>query len=53
MAEDLVKNIYVSGFTKWSKIGIRVHLLNKNIRELVSYLIIEGDSNSLHVLNMI
>ncbi len=53
MAKDLVHNIDVSGFTKWSKPGIRAQLLNKKTLELVSDFVVEGDSNSVHVLNAV
>jgi len=53
MAKDLVNNIDVNGFTKWSKPGIRAQLLNKKTLELVSDFVVEGDSNSVHVLNAV
>ncbi|MCB9211140.1 MAG: L-2-hydroxyglutarate oxidase [Ignavibacteriales bacterium] len=53
MAKDLVKNIDVNGFTKWSKPGIRAQLLNKKTLKLVSDFVVEGDSNSVHVLNAV
>jgi L-2-hydroxyglutarate oxidase LhgO len=52
-ATALVEDINKSGFTEWSKPGIRAQLLNKKTKELVQDFVVEGDSNSIHVLNAV
>jgi (S)-2-hydroxyglutarate dehydrogenase len=53
MAIDLVHSIDVSEFTEWSRPGIRAQLLNIQTNELVQDFVIEGDENSIHILNAV
>ena len=43
----------LSGFSKWTRPGIRAQLINKKNSELEMDFVIEGDSNSIHLLNTI
>jgi (S)-2-hydroxyglutarate dehydrogenase len=52
-ATKLVHSIDKSGFTDWSKPGIRAQLLNVNTLELVQDFIVEGDASTIHVLNAV
>lgn len=52
-ATALVKEINKKGFTEWTKPGIRAQLLNKKTKELVQDFVVEGDKNSIHVLNAV
>lgn len=49
----MVKNLDASKFSEWGKPGIRAQLLNKKTLSLVQDFAIEGDNNSLHVLNAV
>jgi L-2-hydroxyglutarate oxidase LhgO len=49
----MVKNIDRKGFREWSKPGIRAQLLDVRSKELVMDFVVEGDSNSIHVLNAV
>jgi L-2-hydroxyglutarate oxidase LhgO len=53
LAAKLVHNIDKSGFTEWSRPGIRAQLLNRKTLELVQDFIVEGDDTSVHVLNAV
>jgi (S)-2-hydroxyglutarate dehydrogenase len=53
LATGLVQHIDESGFTEWSKPGIRAQLLNKRTLELVMDFVVEGDNDSIHVLNAV
>jgi (S)-2-hydroxyglutarate dehydrogenase len=53
LAAGLVHNIDKSGFTEWSKPGIRAQLLNMKTLELVQDFVVEGDGNTVHVLNAV
>jgi L-2-hydroxyglutarate oxidase LhgO len=53
LARSLVRNIDVKGFTEWGKPGIRAQLLNKQTRELIMDFVVEGDKDSIHVLNAV
>jgi L-2-hydroxyglutarate oxidase LhgO len=53
LAQDLVKHIDVKGFNEWGKPGIRAQLLNKETKELVMDFVVEGDQDSIHVLNAV
>lgn len=53
MALDLVKKLDVKGFDEWGKPGIRAQLLNVKTNELVMDFVVEGDENSIHVLNAV
>ncbi len=41
------------GFDEWGKPGIRAQLLNIHTRELVMDFVVEGDKDSIHVLNSV
>lgn len=53
LAENLVKKLDVKGFDEWGKPGIRAQLLNKQTKELVMDFVVEGDNNTIHVLNAV
>jgi L-2-hydroxyglutarate oxidase LhgO len=53
LAASMVKNLDAAGFTDWGRLGIRAQLLDVTTDELVMDFIIEGDSNSVHVLNAV
>lgn len=53
LAQELVKSIDVKGFTEWGRPGIRAQLLNKTTRELIMDFVVEGDQDSIHVLNAV
>lgn len=49
----MVKNIDSKGFGEFTKPGIRAQLLNKETLELVQDFVIEGDRQSIHILNAV
>ena len=53
LAKYLVKEMDVKGFNKWGVPGIRAQLLDKNTKELVMDFVVEGDNDSVHVLNAV
>ncbi len=53
LAEELVHKIDSRGFDTWSKPGIRAQLLNTETFELVQDFVVEGDTDSVHVLNAV
>jgi L-2-hydroxyglutarate oxidase LhgO len=53
MATKLVHKIDKSGFTEWSKPGIRAQLMNMKTMELVMDFVVEGDTETIHVLNAV
>jgi L-2-hydroxyglutarate oxidase LhgO len=53
LATKMVKKIDDKGFTAWSKPGIRAQLLNVKTNELVMDFVIEGDKDSIHILNAV
>ena len=52
-AKALVKNLDPSRFTKWGRPGIRAQLLDTTNRRLVSDFRVEGDRESIHILNAV
>ena len=52
-ARDLVKTLDPSRFTRWGKPGIRAQLLDTRTRKLVSDFHVEGDQDSVHILNAV
>lgn len=50
---SLVKKIDPSRFTRWGKPGIRAQLLNTRTRTLVQDFRVEGDQESIHILNAV
>ena len=53
LATKMVKEIDKEGFNQWSKPGIRAQLLDINRLELLDDFVIEGDKNSIHILNAV
>jgi len=53
LATKMVKNIDTEGFTEWSKPGIRAQLLNTKTLELLQDFVVEGDEDTIHVLNAV
>lgn len=50
---SMAKNIDRKGFGQFARPGIRAQLLNKKTLELVSDFVLEGDEQSMHVLNAV
>ena len=53
LAINMVKKIDKNGFNEWSKPGIRAQLLDINSLELLQDFVVEGDNNSIHILNAV
>ncbi len=53
LAASMVRHLDRKGFTEWGRPGIRAQLLDVTTDELVMDFIIEGDSDSVHVLNAV
>lgn len=53
LATKMVHRIDPAGFNQWSRPGIRAQLLNKRTKELVQDFVVEGDKNSIHLLNAV
>ena len=53
LAKDMVKSMDVKGFDAWGKPGIRAQLLNVKTKELVMDFVVEGDKDTIHVLNAV
>ena len=53
LADKMVKQIDLAGFSQWSRPGIRAQLLNKRTRELVQDFVVEGNRQSVHILNAV
>jgi L-2-hydroxyglutarate oxidase LhgO len=53
LAASMVRQLDAAGFTEWGKPGIRAQLLDVSTDELVMDFIIEGDKDSVHVLNAV
>ncbi|WP_321516441.1 L-2-hydroxyglutarate oxidase [Marinifilum fragile] len=53
LAKHLSHNCDPTSFDTWSKPGIRAQLLNTRTLKLEMDFIVEGDSNSLHILNAV
>lgn len=53
LATKMVKDIDSEGFTQWSKPGIRAQLLNTKTLELLQDFVVEGDEDTIHVLNAV
>jgi L-2-hydroxyglutarate oxidase LhgO len=53
LASSLVKDVKISNFINWGKPGIRAQLLNIKENTLEMDFIIEGDHQSIHVLNAV
>lgn len=53
LAQSMVKEIDVNGFTEYTKPGIRAQLLDKRTLKLLQDFVIEGDHKSIHILNAV
>lgn len=53
LASELVEDVDISKNVKWGPPGIRAQLVDIKKKKLVSDFVIEGDENSLHVLNAV
>jgi len=53
LATKMVKTIDRKGFKEWSKPGIRAQLLDVRTKMLVMDFVVEGDRDSVHVLNAV
>ena len=53
LAASMVRHLDRKGFTEWGRPGIRAQLLDVTTDELVMDFIVEGDSDSVHVLNAV
>ena len=53
LATKMVYKINKNGFNKWSKPGIRAQLLDTKTLELVQDFVVEGDQDSVHILNAV
>ena len=53
LATGMVKKIETQKFNEWSTPGIRAQLLDTNTLKLVQDFVVEGDKDSLHVLNAV
>ncbi|MFA5087771.1 MAG: L-2-hydroxyglutarate oxidase [Candidatus Omnitrophota bacterium] len=53
LAKNLVQDIDPKGFTAYTRPGIRAQLLDKETSFLVQDFVIEGDAQSIHVLNAV
>ena len=53
LASLLLKDVKLSNFKTWGKPGIRAQLLNSKTNTLEMDFIIEGDHQSIHILNAV
>lgn len=53
LAQRMVQSIDPEGFTEYTKPGIRAQLLDKTNLSLVQDFVIEGDTDSVHILNAV
>jgi len=53
LATKMLKDVDSDGFTQWSKPGIRAQLLNTKTLELLQDFVVEGDEDTIHVLNAV
>jgi hypothetical protein len=53
LATKMVKTIDKKSFREWSKPGIRAQLLDVKTKKLVMDFVVEGDKDSVHVLNAV
>ncbi len=53
LAKILTNDMDHKGYTSWSTPGIRAQLLDTKTLELVQDFVVEGDENSVHVLNAV
>jgi len=53
LAASMIHHLDAKGFTDWGRPGIRAQLLDVTTDELLMDFIIEGDTDSVHVLNAV
>ena len=53
LASGLLKGMELKNYTRWGKPGIRAQLLDLRTKELEMDFVLEGDCNSMHVLNAV
>ncbi len=53
LAAKMVESIDTAGFDEWSRPGIRAQLLDIRSLELLQDFVVEGDRNSVHILNAV
>lgn len=53
LAKQLVPDIDKKSFSKWARPGIRAQLINLKSRKLEMDFVLEGDQQSMHVLNAV
>jgi len=53
LAGGLLKDTELENYTRWGKPGIRAQLLDLRTQELEMDFVLEGDNNSMHVLNAV
>ena len=53
LASSLLSGIHASQFVKWGKPGIRAQLIDIKKKKLQMDFVVEGDAQSMHVLNVV
>ncbi len=53
LAEELVHNVNHNAYKKWEKPGIRAQLVDLKKRKLEMDFVLEGDDQSMHILNAV
>ncbi len=53
LARGMVNKMDENGFTQWGAPGIRAQLLNVKTMEMVMDFVVEGDKESVHILNAV
>jgi len=53
LASYMVNDFDKAGFNKWIRPGIRAQLLDLDSLELLMDFVVEGDKDSLHILNAV
>jgi (S)-2-hydroxyglutarate dehydrogenase len=53
LASSMLYNFDKKSFSEWIRPGIRAQLLNKKTKELVMDFVVEGDANTIHILNAV
>lgn len=53
LVRPMVKELDARAFTKWAKPGIRAQLLHKKSKKLLQDFVVEGDGETVHVLNAV
>lgn len=53
LAGELASGVHTRDYRRWGRAGIRAQLMDVRTRKLEMDFVIEGDSNSLHILNAV